>query len=472
MEEVNGILTEDEMSKLYELRKQFKSVSAELRVLLDKDKLTDEEDTLLIEKRKEINSLRARIDTQIELEEMEGVPAREPTKIDPETGLRMGLADYPGMRAYGEPDEVRSGGRYGSYQTGSAITRVEPASDRRFRAMFPDVEMNTGGFGSFKEFARNVGLGLVDDRLKRSLIEGQGDSGGFVVPTEYSRNILDVSLEDEIVRKRATVYPMKSNELKVPGTVIGNHSSSLYGGVIAYWKSEGSTLTESVPTFRNVTLKANKLTVLGKASNEWAADNISGDAVARAFTGTLGFNMDDSFISGTGAGEPLGILNAECTVEVSAEGGQSASTIVYENLANMVARIHPASFGKSVWIAHTSTIPQLLTLGLAVGTGGSHVPVMKESNGKFSILTRPVIFTEKAQTLGTAGDIMLCDLSQYIIGLRSDIRLDTSKHVAFSSDELYYRGLLRVDGQPAWNEKMTLKDNTTTVGPFVILEDR
>ena len=458
------------MSKLEELRKQFRSVSHELRVLLDKDKLTDEEDTLLIEKRKEINSLRARIDTEIELDDMANVSEREPVKIDPGTGLRMGLSDYPGMSAMGEPYESR--GRHDGYTDTTAITRVEPAADRRFRAMFPDVEMNTGGFSSFREFARNVGLGLVDDRLKRSLIEGQGDSGGFVVPTEYSRNILDVSLEDEVVRKRATVYPMKSNELQVPGTVIGDHSSSLYGGVIAYWKSEGSALTESVPTFRNVTLKANKLTVLGKASNEWVADNISGDAVARAFTGTLGFKMDESFFSGTGAGEPLGILNADCTVEVSAEGGQAPNTLVYENLANMVARIHPACFGKSIWVAHISTIPQLLTLGLSVGTGGSHIPVMKESNGKFSILTRPVIFTEKAQILGTAGDIMLCDMSQYLVGLRSDIRLDTSKHVAFSSDELYYRGVVRVDGQPAWNEKMTLQDGSTTVGPFVIIEDR
>lgn len=387
-------------------------------------------------------------------------------------------AEYPEMRDWANSPVAGSPGippltdeqlqKYG----GGSEDRIGKATGRSYRKMFPDVEPTNGGFDSFREFARNVSLGLVDDRLKRFLEEGTGSSGGFVVPTEYSQQIFDVALESEIIRPRATIYPMKSDERRVPGTVIGDHSSSLYGGVIAYWRGEGQSLTTSEPTFREINLKPKKLTVYGKASNEWVEDGIGNDTVMGIYSGALGWNLDKEFFNGDGSGKPLGILNSACTIEVSAESGQSAATIEYKNLTNMFSRMHPACLKNSVWVAHSTCIPQLLELSIAIGTGGAHVPVMTESNGQFKILTRPVIFTEKAQTLGTKGDIMLCDFSQYIIGLRSDIRLDTSQHVAFNTDELYYRGIVRVDGQPGWNEALTLQDGSTTVSPFVVLEDR
>jgi HK97 family phage major capsid protein len=83
---------------------------------------------------------------------------------------------------------------------------------------------------------------------------------------------------------------------------------------------------------------------------------------------------------------------------------------------------------------------------------------MTESNGQFSILTRPVIFTEKTETLGNKGDLMLCDFSQYVVGLREGMRFDTS--------------IQRHDGQPLWDSALTLEDGSTTVSPFVVLEAR
>lgn len=64
---------------------------------------------------------------------------------------------------------------------------------------------------------------------------------------------------------------------------------------MAYWKPEGGTLTTSEPTFRDIELVAKKPTVLGKMSNEWAADNISGDPVSRIFAGALGWTLDKAF---------------------------------------------------------------------------------------------------------------------------------------------------------------------------------
>ena len=146
--------------------------------------------------------------------------------------------------------------------------------------------------------------------------------------------------------------------------------------------------------------------------------------------------------------------------------------IAYENLPSMMSRMYAGSFNNSVWIAHQSTIPQLLELSIAVGVSGSHVPVLQESNGQFKILTRPVIFTEKIEKLGNKGDIILADLSQYIIGIRKGMRVETTQHLYFTTDEMAVRLIERHDGQPLWNSYLILEDGSTTVSPFVTLDER
>ena len=70
--------------------------------------------------------------------------------------------------------------------------------------------------------------------------------------------------------------------------------------------------------------------------------------------------------------------------------------------------------------ASSSAIPKLTQLIVTDGTVvGGHVPVMRESDGGFQILTRPVLFTEKVPALGTKADIGLYDFSKYAIGIRS-----------------------------------------------------
>lgn len=341
---------------------------------------------------------------------------------------------------------------------------------RAYRDMFGPAT-DDFGFKSFDEFATHVRLGKLDDRLQRTMVEGTPSDGGFAVPTEYAAEIFDVSLESEIVRPRATIHPMLSNEKVIPAVVLGDHSANLYGGVIGYWTAESGSLTETEPEFRSMKLTAEKLTVYGRSSSEWLDDAVmSGKTVQRTFSNGLNWYMDRAFIKGTGAGQPLGILNAPCLIAVSKEVGQTAGTVVYQNLSNMIARLHPACFARSVWVAHPGLIPSLLEL--EVGSGGTHVPVMKDTGGAFSILTRPVIFSEKMETAGSQGDIVLADFSQYAVGIRKELRLESSIHVHFATDEVAHRCIARVDGQPLWDEALTLEDGSTTVGPFVTLEER
>lgn len=309
--------------------------------------------------------------------------------------------------------------------------------------------------------------------LKNAMTEGVPSDGGFLVPVEYAKQIHNVSLENEVIMPRAFVQPMISNEIKIPAMSIGNHATSLYGGFTASYVAEAGTISEADPKVRSMDLQAKKLTGLLRFSSELAADIPGGENQIIQICGKgLSWYRDKAFIKGSGSGEPLGILNSDCLIEVAKETGQTTDTICYENLTKMMSRLYAGSFGNSVWICHQSTIPQLLQLSLAVGVGGSAIPVMTESNGQFKILTRPVIFTEKTEKLGDMGDIILADLSQYVVGLRSEMRFDVSIHVHFATDEMLARLIERHDGMPLWDSALTLEDGTTTVSPFVTLAAR
>lgn len=309
--------------------------------------------------------------------------------------------------------------------------------------------------------------------ITNSMSETVPSDGGFLVPGETAAKIHAVSLENEIILPRCYLQPMTTNEIKIPAMSIGNHGVALFGGFTASYTAEAGTISEHDPKARSMNLIAHKLTGLIRFSNELSADMVGGEQAIINICGKgLAWYRDRAFISGTGAGQPLGVLNSPCKVTVAKESGQAKETICYENLIKMMARMYAGSFSNSIWLCSQSAIPQLLSLSLAVGLGGAAIPVMSESNGEFKILTRPVLFTEKVPALGTEGDISLLDLSTYVVGLRSGMRFDTSIHVAFETDEILARIIERHTGQSLWDNPLTLADGTTTVSPVVVLADR
>ena len=458
-----GVITEEEKKELMLLIKEGEGIYAKAK-REGRHSLTAEEQKRaneIIARAEELrDKLPALSDDKVakKWEAYKSASAFEPIKLDPADGGWLGGDGW-------EPS--------------SDLARNRQASNpRSYRSLFcrsrQDPTPSHDGWKDFAEFATAIKLGLNDERVQRSLVEGVPSDGGFAVPSAISAEIFDASLEDEIVRPMALIVPMKTDERKIPATTIGSHDSNLYGGVVGYWQSEGGTMTQAEPTFRSIKLKAQKLTVYGIASSEWEED-VPGSlqALQQTFIKGLGWYLDRAFIKGSGAGQPLGFLNSPCLIAVDKAGGQDADTITYPNLCNMLARLHPACYAKSVWVAHISTIPELLQLSHIVGTGGTLVPVLKDAGGgKWNLLTRPVIFTEKMEVLGDQGDIALCDFTQYAIGMRKELRFETSIHVKFASDEIAHRCIARVDGQPMWDEALTLEDGTTTVSPFVTLAER
>jgi len=404
---------------------------------------------------------------------------RELHKRDEAEFDRLEAMQMPGRRTQDDlscfqaEERKRAGAKSG--QSGQPLAISTSTQRRLFAEMFPGEQLDSAGFDSPAEFFRLIGGGHTHDHRLQSLAMGEfsDPAGGFAIPTEYAAGILDASLESEIVRPRARIQPMVSSEINVPRWDGSDHSAGLlFGGMRARWTAEADTPGESTGKLQQMSLHAKNLFLYLKASNQLLADAPQFDAnLESAIAGSVGFQLDDAFLNGTGVGMPLGALKDPASIVVNKESGQAADTVVYENLTKMFARMWPSGRTRAIWIANSTLIPSLLTLTIAVGTGGSHIPVMTESNGQLYISTRPGLFTEKVPAAGDQGDVSFIDFTQYVVGLRADMRLDRSVHVGFATDETAFRAIVRADGRGSWKEPLTPLRGQT-VSWCVTLESR
>jgi HK97 family phage major capsid protein len=301
--------------------------------------------------------------------------------------------------------------------------------------------------------------------------------GGYLVPEVLRANLLQLSLEIGVVRPRATVIPMDSSRVPFPILDSTSNVSSVYGGMVGYWGEEGAAFTDSSPRFGRIELDAKKLTGFSAVPNELLADSLISFAalIETLWPKAIAFFEDKGFFAGSGVGEPLGFLgtNNPAMITVGAEAGQATATVVLQNIVKMYSRMLPASLGNAVWIISPDVIPQLFTMSLSVGTGGSAVFLLNAAaDAPMTLLGRPIVVTEKANTVGTAGDINFVDLSYYLVGDRQQMSMSSSTDFLFGSDKTAFRISQRVDGRPWIKSPFTPMNGGPTLSPFVSLAAR
>lgn len=353
------------------------------------------------------------------------------------------------------------------------------------------------GFKNFSDFARSIWVAganprKIDPRLLKmeekerqkaagtSLNEGDAEAGGYLIPTEFRNQLLELAIEKSNILNMAVIVPMASNAVRVPYLSGFDHSGgTVHGGVQWSWLDEEDQKSETRPKFGQIGMRLHKIAGLCYTSDEILEDSpISMEPLlTRLFADSLAWQLDDVFINGTGAGQPQGIMTAPCMVSQAKQVGQAATTIVYENLIKMYAHLWRKQ--GAVWMANHDTFPALATMTLTVGAGG--VPVYLPAGGATgkpydSLFGLPLMMTEHCQTLGTSGDILLCDWSQYLIGQKAGggagVKFDTSIHIKFDFDQTAFRFVFRIDGQPWWPTYMTPQHSTNYLTPFVKLDTR
>lgn len=322
---------------------------------------------------------------------------------------------------------------------------------------------------------QNVDPRLIYNQLGMS--EGVPGDGGYLVQQDFSQELLRRAYETGILGNLCRRQPIGPNSNGFKINVVDESSratGSRMGGIQMFWTGEGRQLQGSQPKFRQLELNLQKLTGLLYATDELLADTTALQAfIMDAFAEEYGFMIDDAIISGTGAGMPLGIMRSNALVVVPAEAGQPAGTVVFENLSNMWGRLPARSRRNAVWLINQEVEPQLDGLAVVAGVAALEARfVTYGPDGVLRIKGRPVIAIEQAEGLGTPGDIILADLSQYLLIDKGPMENAVSIHVRFIWDEQTFRFIYRVNGQPIWNKPLTPYKGANPQSPFVALAAR
>jgi HK97 family phage major capsid protein len=363
---------------------------------------------------------------------------------------------------------------------------LQEATPRTASGMNPGTR---GPFTSLGDQLRAVALaaspgGRVDERLYEvqnaaGANEGVGSEGGFLVQTDHSTALLDRVIAEGVLAQRCNRIPLSSgaNGITLPQVDESSRANgSRWGGVQSFWTAEAAEITSSKPKFKTVNLELRKLAGLCFVTEELLEDGQALEkVVSQGFSDEINFRLDDAIFRGDGAGKPLGILNSDALVSVDKESGQASDSVVYENLVAMWARMPARNRGNAVWLTNQEIEPQLYSMSLAVGTGGSAIflPGGQASSEPYStFFGRPIIPIEQASALGDKGDIVLADLGQYLLAEKGGLKIASSIHVRFIYDERAFRFTLRVDGCPAWSAPLTPYKGASTLSPFVTLQAR
>ena len=296
--------------------------------------------------------------------------------------------------------------------------------------------------------------------------------GGFFVPVAFSPEQLRLDPESDPMAGLVRSIPMQVPMITFNARVDKNHSSSVSGGLRVYRRKETQTVSSSRMEHEQVELKVNSLFGVAYVTEELLQRSLI------SFIALLDAGMSDEFsaklvnerLNGTGTGEFEGVLVSPAKISVDKETGQSAATIIKENIDEMQMRIW--RYGSAIWLANHGTRRMLKGLVQVIGTAGVVVPYYTTTGeGQGMLDGRPIFFTEHCNAIGTEGDLILANWSEYLEGTLTGLQNAESMHVRFLEHERTFKFWMENDARCWWRSAFTPK-NGPTRSPIVTLATR
>ena len=304
--------------------------------------------------------------------------------------------------------------------------------------------------------------------------EGAGQDGGFLVPPQFSQEIFKLSLGEDSLLPLTDNVEITGNTMSFP-----KDETTPWGtnGIRAYWQAEASSATVTKPVLGLSNLRLKKLMALVPMTDELMDDtNALSSYLPDKIAQSIRWKTNESILFGSGAGLPTGCLSAGATVTVAKESGQATQTLVPQNLAKMIARLPSGSFSNAVWIINNDVLPSLFTLSL--GNYPIYLPMSAAVGGiqvspYGTLLGRPVLVSQHANTFSSQGDVMLVDLSYYqTITKAGGMQTATSMHLYFDADLTAFRTTFRMDGQSKIANPIAPAKGSNTLSPYIQLAAR
>ena len=267
---------------------------------------------------------------------------------------------------------------------------------------------------------------------------GSDTEGGYLVPDEYDRTLVEALQEENIFRSLAHIIRTASGERKIP--VVSSKGT-------ASWIEEGGAFPESDDTFGQVTIGAYKLGTTIKVSEELLNDSVFDleNYIAREFARRIGTKEEEAFFTGDGSGKPLGVLADKGGAEIGVTAA-SATAITSDELLDLYYSLFSPYRKKAVWVVNDSTIKAIRKL--------------KDNNGQYlwqpglianapdTILGRPVKTSAFMPSIAAgAKSIIFGDFNYYWIADRQGRTFKRLNELYATTGQVGFLASQRVDGK-------------------------
>lgn len=284
--------------------------------------------------------------------------------------------------------------------------------------------------------------------VRDALSVGTGSAGGYTVPDEFERQLVQSLDENNVFRRIAKVIRIQSGTRTIP---IATDSGS------ASWIEEGTSIDESDVSFDKATLSAYKLGCLIKVSNELLNDSAFDIAahIAQRFGVRFGNAEENAFLNGTGPSatpgtpsQPTGILT---TLTANTTAG-SAVDLSFDDMYKLYYSLKAPYRSNAAWVCSESVMLKLMML-----KDGNSNYVWKPSLevGKpDTFLGHPIYTSQYMPGLtGTASQdknkkvVLFGDFSYYWIADRQNRTVKRLNELYAATDQVGFLGTQRVDGK-------------------------
>lgn len=267
---------------------------------------------------------------------------------------------------------------------------------------------------------------------------GTDSEGGYLVPDEFERTLVQALEEENIFRQLAKVIRTSSGDRKIP--VVATKGT-------ASWIDEEGAFVESDDAFSQVSIGAYKLGTLIKVSEELMNDSIFDleSYISAEFARRIGAKEEEAFFTGDGSGKPLGILAASGGAETGVTAA-SATAITADELMDLFYSLKAPYRKNAVWVLNDSTIKAIRKL--------------KDNSGQYlwqpslvagtpdTILGRPVKTSAFMPAIGASQKtIAFGDFQYYWIADRQGRSFRRLNELYAANGQVGFLGTQRVDGK-------------------------
>jgi len=313
--------------------------------------------------------------------------------------------------------------------TSSAIlTKPEkPADEKTGRAS-----------AAYKAAFWNNMRGIITSEVRNDLKIGSDPEGGYLVPDEFERTLVEALQEEDIFRKYATLITTSSGDRKIPLVSARGEAS---------WVEEEGTIPSSDDTFGQITIGAHKLATLIKVSEELLNDSAFNmeSYISRAFAKRIGTKEEEAFITGDGTGKPIGLLAAAGGAELGVTTA-AASDIKLDEMLDLFYSLRAPYRNKAIFMMHDLTVKAIRKLKDA---NGQYLwqPSIKEATPD-TILGRPLLTSAyMPEMAANAKTVMFGDFSYYWIADRQGRIFRRLNELYAETGQVGFLATQRVDGR-------------------------